>query len=404
MTKSTLRVPLGQDRVGDVGGRPRARCGPARSHSATRACTRSIAAPARAQRLDLGRATCASAARAAPRRRAAGAAPGSAARRRKHLLRPHLVVQRDRGRRRAEPSERHQRVRVVGLVPGDDLERRAPPTGEATRGRRARAPGTTSAGPRPAAATRQVSRSSGMRVVAGQVAQVGAGRDAAARRRRRRGRGLRARASRSATGDARRRPGHAPSARRTPGGLPTSGLAGSAVVTATRPADAAGLRVPVLPGVLRGARVDRRRPTARRSTRSAGFLDMIARLVTDRRPDAAGRLLGRGLAAGVPGRRRSRRTRRTGSADAGRRGPRRRCRTRSSPQVPVIIDVLAALGIARGRLPRATRPTTSSARSRHTPAGRSTSSPATATCSSWSTTPAAYGCSTPRPGRRERSR
>ena len=69
-----------------------------------------------------------------------------------------------------------------------------------------------------------------------------------------------------------------------------------------------------------------------------------------------------------------------------------------SPQVPVLVEVLAAVGHRPRRRARATRRTTSSARSPPAPAARSTWSPATATCSSWSTTRAASGCSTPPAG------
>ena len=66
-----------------------------------------------------------------------------------------------------------------------------------------------------------------------------------------------------------------------------------------------------------------------------------------------------------------------------------------APQVPIIVDVLAALGHRAGRLPRLR------GRRRHRHPGHgarpspSTSSPATATCSSSSTTRAACASSTP---------
>ena len=83
-----------------------------------------------------------------------------------------------------------------------------------------------------------------------------------------------------------------------------------------------------------------------------GLLDMIARLVTDLRPtrlvccwdddwrpafrvDAIPSYKAHRVAVEVPGHDR----------------PRGRSRTRSSPQVPVIVDVLAALGIARVGVP-----------------------------------------------------
>ena len=75
---------------------------------------------------------------------------------------------------------------------------------------------------------------------------------------------------------------------------------------------------------------------------------------------------------------------------AGDRATSRRRRTRSTPQVPVIVDGARRARHRAGRRARATRRTTSSARwRRRRHAGRSTSSPATATCSSSSTTPAA---------------
>ena len=60
-------------------------------------------------------------------------------------------------------------------------------------------------------------------------------------------------------------------------------------------------------------------------------------------------------------------------------------------QIPMIREMLAALGITDHRRPASTRPTTSSAASPRRPPCRSTSSRATATCSSSSTTPATYG-------------
>ena len=65
-----------------------------------------------------------------------------------------------------------QRVRVVGLVPGERSRRPASPSGRRLRRPAARGAGRRRSGRRPAGATRQVSRSSGERVVAGEVAQV----------------------------------------------------------------------------------------------------------------------------------------------------------------------------------------------------------------------------------------
>ena len=148
---------------------------PGRSHSRhPRRAPRSIACPAAAQRLDLGGGLAHP--QLAQRRRRPGAARrrGSAARKREHLLGPHPVVEADRPG--VPPSAAgDQRVRVVGLGVVDDLARRRAP---ARPGRRA-APGagTTRNGSPSAGSTRQVSRSSGVRVVAGEVPQVGAGRD-----------------------------------------------------------------------------------------------------------------------------------------------------------------------------------------------------------------------------------
>ena len=67
------------------------------------------------------------------------------------------------------------------------------------------------------------------------------------------------------------------------------------------------------------------------------------------------------------------------------------------PQVPVIVDVLAALGIARvGGAGLEADDVIGTLATREAAAGpaTSTSSPATATSSSWSTTPAASACST----------
>ena len=76
-----------------------------------------------------------------------------------------------------------------------------------------------------------------------------------------------------------------------------------------------------------------------------GFLDMVATLVAQRPAATAGRVLGRRLAPGLPGRRAPV----VQDAPAGRSGDAAREVTPAGlePQVPVIVDVLAAFGIAR---------------------------------------------------------
>ena len=91
-----------------------------------------------------------------------------------HHQRPHPVGEADRGRAAEPPG--HQRVRIVGLVPRDQLEaeaaRRARPAP-----REARAAGTTRKGS-PAGGNGQAGQPlQGVRVVAHHVAQVGARRE-----------------------------------------------------------------------------------------------------------------------------------------------------------------------------------------------------------------------------------
>ena len=83
-----------------------------------------------------------------------------------------------------------------------------------------------------------------------------------------------------------------------------------------------------------------------------GLLDMIARLVTDLRPTRLVMLLGRRLAPGVPGRR-DPVVQGAPGRGRGARAPRasRRSRTRCRRRCPIIVDVLAALGIARVGVP-----------------------------------------------------
>ena len=112
--------------------------------------------------------------------------------------------------------------------------------------------------------------------------------------------------------------------------------------------------------------------------------------------DPARGLLGQRLAPGVPRRGHpdlqdapvDRRT-----ATWSRRGARRT----STPQVPVIVDALAALGIARVGVDGYEADDVIGTLTHRVAGadGRSTSSPGTATCSSWSTTRRRCGCSTP---------
>ena len=174
MTKSTVAWPAA--RIASAMSRATSRSvRPARSHSRhLRGAPGRCAAPASRSAADLARATCASAAPAARRRpapaRRRAARRGSAA----TLHRPHAVVDGRPGRTSPQPAG-DERVRVLGLVPGDEVE--AEPGGGRGLARPA-APGagTTrngSAGGRHHQARQPLQR---LGVVAGEVAQVRAGR------------------------------------------------------------------------------------------------------------------------------------------------------------------------------------------------------------------------------------
>ena len=79
-----------------------------------------------------------------------------------------------------------------------------------------------------------------------------------------------------------------------------------------------------------------------------GFTDMVARLVTERRPVAAGRLPRPGLAAGVPGDALPsyKAHRVPGEPDTAPVGVPEEVPDRLAPQVPVLLELLAAAGIA----------------------------------------------------------
>ena len=185
MTKSTRRVALGEDRRRRCRGRPRARCArPAATPPSGRAPGRSPRRPGAARRPR--RRSCACAARAAPGRRGAARRRACAARSAQHLLGPHVVVRRAtrpaprsrRGdqRRTGRRSRPRRRTSTCRASPTGRRERRRPL--EAGHDERSASPvgGHHQAG-------QPLQR---QRVVAGEVAQVRAGRDAAGRRSRRR--------------------------------------------------------------------------------------------------------------------------------------------------------------------------------------------------------------------------
>ena len=116
-----------------------------------------------------------------------------------------------------------------------------------------------------------------------------------------------------------------------------------------------------------------------------GLLDMIARLIRARRP---GRLSPAWTRTGGP----PFRVAAIPSYKAHRANPdgTEQVPEALTAQIPVIVDVLAAAGVAMAGAP-GTRPTTSSAHSRRRAAARSRWSPETGTCSSSSTTPGRSG-------------
>ena len=127
-----------------------------------------------------------------------------------------------------------------------------------------------------------------------------------------------------------------------------------------RQAAAARHPVAVLPGVLRRARLDDARRTARRSTPSAGCSTSSPGWSATGTPTPAGRGDGHRLAAGVPGRGDAV----VQGAPGGHRPTRRRCPTRSSPQVADHRGRPRGARRRRASASTATRPTTSSAPSR----------------------------------------
>ena len=162
---------------------------------------------------------------------------------------------------------------------------------------------------------------------------------------------------------------------------------------AGRAPDAARHRQPVLPGVLRRARLGAgaRRHAGQRRARADGLHQPAGHRVP---PHRAGLLLGQRLATAVARRpdpdlqgaprRRGGRLRRPTS---------RRCRTRSRPRSRSS-SRCSRRSASAWSAPTSTRRTTSSAPWPPGPASRSTSSPATATSSSSSTTRPRSGCST----------
>ena len=158
------RVPLVHDRLGDVRGRPRSRSGPAAATRAIRACTRSIAAPAAAQRLDLVRGLAHPQSATAPGWPAPGPRPAWP-----HAARapPRACGSRPRpGRPTRGSMLGHQPVRVLAVGPVEHLE--AEPAERRGQRRPGRSSvGTSSTGSPAAGTTRQVSRSAAVAGVAG---------------------------------------------------------------------------------------------------------------------------------------------------------------------------------------------------------------------------------------------